>query len=82
MRLNEGDHIVTAYAEAGSGPGWSNTPVWVVIRSRTHELRIEAIQPGEQSAEILWLYSISQSVHGTMVRAVRDLARRAGEGEK
>ena len=46
LHLQEGDRILTAYAQSGSGPGWSNAPIWVIIRSSaTGILREECIQP-------------------------------------
>lgn len=76
MNLAKDDHITTAYAESGGGPGWGNAPVWVIVRSADGKLRQECIQPDEQSAEIRSLYGISQAAHYAMVSAVQSLRRR------
>jgi len=68
-------HIVTAYAESVSGPGWANQPVWVVYRGRDGQLREECLQPDEQPAEMVWLYTVSQAAHGAMVKLARKVIR-------
>lgn len=65
-RLRKGDHVVAAYAKLASGPGWSNTPVWVIVESCTGELRTECLQPEEQTPGMQLLYGISASVHQAM----------------
>ena len=70
MKLAEGDSIVTAYAEAASGPGWTNSPVWVIVRDINGKLRQECLQPDEQSDEIRLLYPLSSNLHGMMIKAV------------
>lgn len=62
--------IVTAWAESASGPGWANQPVWVLVRERCGKLRIECLQPDEQSRDIHTLYRVSSSAHDAMVAAV------------
>ena len=74
--ITKDDHIVTAYAESASGPGWANAPVWVVVKDIDGKLRIECLQPNEQSAEIYSLYEISQATHSAMVSAVKSLPKR------
>lgn len=70
--LGEHDDIVSAYAEPASGPGWGNAPVWVVVKSRLDgRLRLECLQPDEQSSEIMMLYRVSSVAHSEMTGAVR-----------
>ena len=71
MKLKRDDHIVTAWAEAASGPGYSNAPLWVLIRNPIGELRVECMQPEQQSLEMLVLYSTSAAAHEAMLNAVR-----------
>lgn len=69
--FKEGDSIITAYAESCSGPGWANSPVWVIVADGNRKLRQECIQPSEQDGFILTLYSVSQSAHISMTKAVQ-----------
>lgn len=71
MRLGEGDSIVTAWAESPSGPGWSNRLVWALVRNRTHGLRLESIQPDDQTADMLLLFDVALSATGALTSAVR-----------
>jgi DNA-binding transcriptional LysR family regulator len=68
--FKSGDHIVTAYAAAAAGPGWSNQPLWVIVRDANQKLREECIQPPEQGREMMALYRISEAVHYAMKAAV------------
>lgn len=71
--MSEHDQIVTAWAESASGPGWANQPVWYLVRSRLDgSLRVECLQPREQSPEIMDLYAWSKLAHARMTKAVED----------
>lgn len=50
--LADGDRIVVALAERASGPGWLNPLVWYLVRDRNGALRIEAIQPEDQTVPL------------------------------
>lgn len=77
MKLNKNEYIITAYASRASGPGWANTPLWVVIRdSSTGRIREEGIQPEHQTAGMRILYGISEQTHAAMVAEVADLVSR------
>jgi len=69
--LNEGDRIVTAYAEHADGPGWSNRPLYIIVRNQSGELREECLQPEEQGAEVAAFYDIAAVVNKEVVGAVR-----------
>jgi hypothetical protein len=71
----KGETIVAAFAESASGPGWANQPVWVIVRAVDHAMRMECIQPSEQSTEIMTLYGVSQAAHLYMTAAVRRLLK-------
>jgi len=73
VRLPKDAHVITAYAEPASGPGWANAPVWVIWRGQDGILQQSCLQPHEQSSEIVLLYSIAATVHGTLCRLVRRL---------
>ncbi len=64
------EYIVTAYAEPAAGPGWSNTPIWIVINNVLNKMRLECLQPEQQSAEMRTLYEISTAVNSQMKHAV------------
>jgi len=70
LHLKEGDYIHAAYAESSAGPGWANSPIWVVIQGRDGAMRLEAIQPEFQTDKMQALYSVSQSAHIAMTNAV------------
>lgn len=74
MKLEKDDRIVTAWAEACSGPGWQNNIVWVLIHGGDGRHRVEALQPGEQGEEILSLFEFSALTSARMLAAVERLA--------
>ncbi len=72
MKLGEHDEIICAFAERASGPGWGNQPIWCVVRSRLDgAMRMVAIPPQGQTAEMMTLYRISEVAHGAMTSAVK-----------
>lgn len=76
FRLAEHEHVVTAYAQRASGPGWSNTPLWVIIQDGNGKLRRECLQPEEQTQTIYTLYGISHSVNIQLVNEVERIVAR------
>jgi len=71
MNIRKDDTIVTAYAERASGPGWANCPLWVVVRGRDGVVRVECLQPEEQTNDMVVLYNVSEAVHLAMTQAVK-----------
>ena len=67
--------ILTAFAEPACGPGWSNTPVWVVLRDENGKFSVECIQPEDQTATMITLYSISSVVHRQMSKEAEKIIR-------
>lgn len=65
-----GCSIVTAYAESARGPGWDNTPIWVVWREAGGRLHHDCLQPVEQTDEMRVLYEVSAAAHAAMLAAV------------
>lgn len=64
--------IVAAWAEPASGPGWNNSPLWVLIQEEsTLKLRLECFQPNEQTEEMRILYNSSAVVTEAMTGAAR-----------
>lgn len=70
MCISSEDRIVAVIASRASGPGWSNTPLWVVVKDQNGKLREVCFQPDEQSPDVRLLYSIAEQTHRTMVAAV------------
>ena len=63
--------LVVAWAEACRGPGWSNTPIWVLLRDpATGALRVECLQPEEQTEIMLALQPLSAVLSEQMTAAV------------
>jgi len=65
--------IVTVWAEHCTGPGWANTPIWVLCRASDGRLDIRAVQPSNCSPEIVALAHISDAVSREMTAQVRAL---------
>lgn len=67
-------HVITAWAEGAAGPGWANQPLWYLVDDYG-KLRVECLQPDEQSSEIKTLYAMSEVTHLAMTAAVRRALR-------
>ncbi len=77
MTLGPHDHVVGAWADAPCGPGWSNRLVWVCVRSALDGAhRVDALQPEEQSEEILAMFPFTLVASGQLLGAVTRLAER------
>ena len=72
-RLAPGEYVVTAWAESAAGPGWSNSPLLVLIGNPDGKHRIEYLQPDDQTMVMVTLYGISSQVHESMRRAAARL---------
>ena len=70
MHLNQGDIIITAYAESCAGPGWANTPIWVIVRDLEGKMRLDCLQPDEQTHDMRLLYRLSEAAHQAMLNAI------------
>jgi hypothetical protein len=73
--INKDEHIVTAYAEYACGPGWSNTPLWVVVRKMDNTFRLVCLQPEDQTETMRTLFDISASVNIDMVNECKKLVK-------
>lgn len=76
MKLKKGDYIVTAWAEYVGGPGWSNAPIWVIVKGADGVLRQECIQPNDQTEGMYYLFSASAAVSSSMTGVVRSAFRK------
>lgn len=59
-------NIVTAFAEPACGPGWANSPLWVIVKRDDGKMYVECIQPEDQTNQMRLLYPISSYVHNIM----------------
>ena len=72
--LKDGDVVMSAWGEECSGPGWFNTPMFVLVyNSLDGKNRIECIQPEEQSEQMRDFISVSHLINRKLVYAVRNL---------
>lgn len=69
--LAEDEHVLAAYAEPCSGPGWTNLPIIALIWTRDGKIRRVWLQPGEQTADMQMLYRFSSLAHAQMTTAVK-----------
>ncbi len=68
LELDEFDEIITGYALPVSGPGWGNSPFWVIVRNgQTGIIRDLCLQPEQQSPELLHWYGVLAAIHGRIV---------------
>jgi hypothetical protein len=75
FQLKDQETIVTVYAEQAKGPGWSNQPLFVIVRDAKGRLREECLQPDEQTAEMKALFNVSATVHDQLVKALNNIAK-------
>jgi hypothetical protein len=67
-KLQDGERVVTAWAEAPRGPGWSNTLVWYLVRARDGTLSVKALQPDEQSADMVMQFPYCELASRNMLK--------------
>lgn len=78
VNFTEHDTVITAFAEPAKGPGWTNMPIWVIIREQnTGKLRMECIQPSEQTPGMDALYMCSTAAHRSMTGHVSAALKKA-----
>lgn len=71
ITLSRFERVVTVFAESASGPGWANSPLWIVVQNGADgKIRIECLQPSEQSDDMHNLYAFSALAHGKMMKAL------------
>ena len=76
--LAAGETVAAAWAESCSGPGWSNTLIWYLVREVQGGYRVEAIQPRQQTALMLTLFPVADAVQRSLTAEVtRWLAKHA-----
>lgn len=76
MKIKAHDHIIAVVAQPASGPGWANTPLWIILQDGNNHLRRVCLQPEEQSDGLRMLYATAAAVHVALVREVEALTRK------
>ena len=72
LGLGEFDEILTGYALPANGPGWSNSPFWVIVRNRqTGLIKEECLQPEQQSPELRDWYVALAAVQARIMEILK-----------
>lgn len=83
LKLAKHEHIITAWPEYCSGPGWSNALIWVLIRNRQdNSLRQEAIQPQDRTRGMCTLFDVCASAHSALLAEVVEMVAKRGRRRK
>lgn len=75
LRMKPGDRILTAWADAPRGPGWSNYVIWAIVEEGGGKLRQECLQPHGQPREVMVLFDVAEAVHRSLLRALGEEPR-------
>jgi hypothetical protein len=70
IKLGYGERIIAVVPERCAGPGWSNAPIWVYIRTNAGDLREECIQPDERTSDMHVLFGPGAAMAEELLRAV------------
>ena len=83
MKQYPDDIVETAWARPSNGPGWHNQPLWMLIRRRTTgELRVECVQPHEQTGEMLLVYKAAAAMNELLTDAAVSLLQKRAKDER
>jgi len=75
MKLEAGERIICAFADNANGPNWCNQIVTVIIRKSNGVIRMDSLQPDEQSPEIKAMFDICSAVHISLCKQVFKIYR-------
>lgn len=68
--------VLTAYCQPANGPGWRNSPFYIVVYvPSTGKIEEICLQPNEQTREMLTLYEIGSVVQKCLVSAAEAYLR-------
>lgn len=62
--------LVTAFAEPAAGPGWANTPLYIIWRDEKGALHEECLQPEDQSITMKALYAVASASHASLCHQI------------
>lgn len=68
--------IVAAWCEPANGPGWTNIPLWYLVRDTDGKLHVECLQPDEMTRDMLVLYNVCAAAHRSLLMQVRNMVAR------
>lgn len=71
-KLGKNETLVIAWADKCAGPGWSNTPIWYIVRTNIGQLEQRCLQPDEQSKDIRILFGVNYESSASMAEIVND----------
>lgn len=78
--IDKYEQIVTAWAEISEGPGWSNRPVFILLRhTHTGVLRIIDLQPEEQDRVLRMLHGAAARMAELLVKLCEAARAKADE---
>ena len=76
IKLGKDEEIVACVPESCSGPGWSNTLIWVWIKDNgSGSTRVEALQPESITPEMYLLFAVCEAAHSAMLNEVKKVVR-------
>lgn len=70
IRLAKNERIVAVVPEYASGPGWTNSPLFVYITDTQSNVRSVCLQPGQQTPKMLTLFKVYAVAHEHLLSAV------------
>lgn len=72
LQLTAGENIIMAAAQSANGPGWSNSPIWVIVQDRNGNLCRRCLQPAEQSSVLRHSYAMLAEVQMFMMGQLKN----------
>lgn len=79
LKLAYGEDVVAIVPEYARGPGWSNSVLWVHIRTSDGRLRTEALQPEERSRDQQVLFATLAAAHEAMLATLEVVKSKASK---
>lgn len=70
LNWRKGDFILSVRPERCYGSGWTNTPIWVIIKDINGDIREECLQPDEQTRDMRLLFDVLLTAHNAMINAL------------
>lgn len=70
IKLGKHETIIAVVPVRCGGPGWSNAPTWVYIRTQDGGLRQECIQPTERSAALHHLFHAGEAMCNSLIASI------------
>ena len=68
--LKPGDRVLAARPENASGSGWRNKPIWVYVEGTGGTIRVECLQPDEQTENMLLLFDVAEASQRELITEI------------